>query len=123
MSKLRLEACLWGAGTALVELPSYFVAKTCRLSGCDPDDAGDRKKRDDLLKIFDKIFDSAFLPSTREEFQKKVMGKSAGTFFLILAYASVSTLLELESTYILNQCVNILQSIFQILHLLDSKSI
>ncbi|KAH8356209.1 hypothetical protein KR200_008083 [Drosophila serrata] len=39
MSKVRLEAFLWGAGTALGELPPYFMAKAARLSGYDPDDA------------------------------------------------------------------------------------
>lgn len=32
MSKVRLEAMMWGAGTALGELPPYFVARTSRLS-------------------------------------------------------------------------------------------
>ncbi|XP_017869540.1 PREDICTED: vacuole membrane protein 1 [Drosophila arizonae] len=39
MSKVRLEAFLWGAGTALGELPPYFMAKAARMSGYDPDDA------------------------------------------------------------------------------------
>lgn len=39
MSKVRLEAFLWGAGTALGELPPYFMAKAARLSGYDPEDA------------------------------------------------------------------------------------
>ncbi|GBP02014.1 Vacuole membrane protein 1, partial [Eumeta japonica] len=39
MSKVRFEAFLWGAGTALGELPPYFMAKAARLSGYDPDDA------------------------------------------------------------------------------------
>ncbi|XP_054728885.1 vacuole membrane protein 1 [Anastrepha obliqua] len=39
MSKVRMEAFLWGAGTALGELPPYFMAKAARLSGYDPDDA------------------------------------------------------------------------------------
>lgn len=33
MSKVRFEAFLWGAGTALGELPPYFMAKAARLSG------------------------------------------------------------------------------------------
>ncbi|KAK4337091.1 hypothetical protein RND71_043841 [Anisodus tanguticus] len=32
MSKVRLEAFMWGAGTALGELPPYFMARTARLS-------------------------------------------------------------------------------------------
>lgn len=33
MSKVRLEAFMWGAGTAFGELPPYFMAKAARLSG------------------------------------------------------------------------------------------
>ncbi|XP_072503004.1 vacuole membrane protein 1 isoform X4 [Notamacropus eugenii] len=38
MSKVRLEACMWGAGTAIGELPPYFMARAARLSGAEPDD-------------------------------------------------------------------------------------
>ncbi|EDO42085.1 predicted protein [Nematostella vectensis] len=38
MSKVRLEAFMWGAGTALGELPPYFMARAARLSGVEPDD-------------------------------------------------------------------------------------
>ncbi|XP_076369254.1 vacuole membrane protein 1-like isoform X2 [Tachypleus tridentatus] len=38
MSKVRLEAFMWGAGTALGELPPYFMAKAARLSGVETDD-------------------------------------------------------------------------------------
>lgn len=50
MSKVRFEAFLWGAGTALGELPPYFMAKAARLSGYDPDDADDLKEFDELQK-------------------------------------------------------------------------
>lgn len=33
MRKVRVEAMLWGAGTALGELPPYFMARAARLSG------------------------------------------------------------------------------------------
>lgn len=33
VSKVRLESFLWGAGTAIGELPPYFMARTARLSG------------------------------------------------------------------------------------------
>ncbi|ELU13732.1 hypothetical protein CAPTEDRAFT_169211 [Capitella teleta] len=33
MSKVRLEAFMWGAGTAIGELPPYFMARAARLSG------------------------------------------------------------------------------------------
>lgn len=38
MSKVRLEAFMWGAGTALGELPPYFMARAARMSGIDADD-------------------------------------------------------------------------------------
>lgn len=38
MSKVRLEAFMWGAGTALGELPPYFMARAARLSGQKLDD-------------------------------------------------------------------------------------
>lgn len=38
MSKVRLEAFMWGAGTAIGELPPYFMARTARLSGQELDD-------------------------------------------------------------------------------------
>lgn len=50
MSKVRLEAFLWGAGTALGELPPYFMARAARLSGYDPDDAEDLQEFEELQK-------------------------------------------------------------------------
>ncbi|CAL1529190.1 unnamed protein product [Lymnaea stagnalis] len=38
MSKVRLEAIMWGAGTAIGELPPYFMARAARLSGTDLED-------------------------------------------------------------------------------------
>ncbi|XP_028143679.1 vacuole membrane protein 1 isoform X1 [Diabrotica virgifera virgifera] len=49
MSKVRLEAMCWGAGTALGELPPYFMARAARLSGIDPDD------EDEDLKAFEEL--------------------------------------------------------------------
>ncbi|KAK9500720.1 hypothetical protein O3M35_001932 [Rhynocoris fuscipes] len=54
MRKIHLEAIMWGAGTALGELPPYFMAKAARLSGHDPDDDddddGDLKEFEELQK-------------------------------------------------------------------------
>ena len=33
---MRLEAFCWGAGTAIGELPPYFMARAARLSGSEP---------------------------------------------------------------------------------------
>ncbi|GJQ85276.1 hypothetical protein Trydic_g23175 [Trypoxylus dichotomus] len=49
MSKVRLESMCWGAGTALGELPPYFMARAARLSGIDPDD------EDDELAEFEQL--------------------------------------------------------------------
>ncbi|VDP04580.1 unnamed protein product [Soboliphyme baturini] len=38
MNKVRLESFMWGTGTALGELPPYFMARAARLSGEEPDD-------------------------------------------------------------------------------------
>jgi len=62
LSKVRLEAICWGAGTALGELPPYFMARAARLSGIDPDDEDDelaefeelQKKKQEELTIVDK---------------------------------------------------------------------
>ena len=36
LSKVRVEAFCWGAGTAIGELPPYFMARAARLSGTLP---------------------------------------------------------------------------------------
>ncbi|VDL64376.1 unnamed protein product [Nippostrongylus brasiliensis] len=38
VAKVRVESLLWGAGTAIGELPPYFMARAARLSGEEPDD-------------------------------------------------------------------------------------
>lgn len=87
MSKVRLESFLWGAGTALGELPPYFMARAARLSGYDPEDAEDlqefeelQKKRElgEKLNLFEK------LKLLMERIVERV------GFFGILACASVS---------------------------------
>uniref|UniRef100_A0A3Q2GJU4 Vacuole membrane protein 1 n=1 Tax=Cyprinodon variegatus TaxID=28743 RepID=A0A3Q2GJU4_CYPVA len=66
MSKVRLEACMWGAGTAIGELPPYFMARAARLSGSDPDDE-DYQKFEEMLdqtesaQIPNPLFDLAGL--------------------------------------------------------------
>lgn len=60
MSKVRFEAFLWGAGTALGELPPYFMARASRLSGTGYQDFDDlqelenRKIHGDKLKLFER---------------------------------------------------------------------
>ncbi|NXE06132.1 VMP1 protein, partial [Lophotis ruficrista] len=38
ISKVRLEACMWGAGFFIGELPPYFMARAAFFSGAEPDD-------------------------------------------------------------------------------------
>ncbi|KQS43814.1 uncharacterized protein Dere_GG26771 [Drosophila erecta] len=59
LAKVRPEALLWGIGTALGELPPYFVARRARLSGKELDGAeGDKlldgKRMSGKLGIFDR---------------------------------------------------------------------
>lgn len=81
MSKIRLEAVMWGAGTALGELPPYFMAKAARLSGTEVDDE-DLEKLEEIISsegtdIFTRI--KRFVPALVER-----VG-----FFGILACASI----------------------------------
>lgn len=50
MQKVKIESVMWGAGTALGELPPYFMARASRLSGYDPDDEDDLKEFEELQK-------------------------------------------------------------------------
>jgi hypothetical protein len=66
VSKVRLEALMWGAGTALGELPPYFMARAARLSGQEPDDEeyaeylayvqGNGNQTEMVRNYFDRIF-------------------------------------------------------------------
>jgi len=49
MNKVRLEAFMWGAGTAIGELPPYFMARAAALSGSDPDNE-DLEELEELLE-------------------------------------------------------------------------
>lgn len=90
MSKVRLEAFLWGAGTALGELPPYFMAKASRLSGYDPDDADDLKDFEELNKKKEMGVELSWLERAKI-FMERVVERVG--FFGILACASVSKLI------------------------------
>lgn len=91
MSKVRLEAFLWGAGTALGELPPYFMAKASRLSGYDPDDADDLKEFEELNKKRELGVQLSLLDKAKVFMERAV--ERIG-FFGILACASVSCILN-----------------------------
>uniref|UniRef100_A0A8C2K319 Vacuole membrane protein 1 n=1 Tax=Cyprinus carpio TaxID=7962 RepID=A0A8C2K319_CYPCA len=83
MSKVRLEACMWGAGTAIGELPPYFMARAARLSGADPDDE-DYEEFEEMLEQAQSAQDFA----TRGKLAVQNMVQKVG-FFGILACASI----------------------------------
>ncbi|XP_055935579.1 vacuole membrane protein 1-like isoform X2 [Argiope bruennichi] len=83
MSKVRLEAFMWGLGTALGELPPYFMAKAARLSGQDPDD----EDFEELLQLKrNKPGEQSFYDRAKLTIQNLV--ERVG-FFGILACASI----------------------------------
>ena len=58
MAKIRWESLAWGFGTALGELPPYFMARAARITGMDPDEELEeftqllqRKKRHDSSQL------------------------------------------------------------------------
>ncbi|KAG7471297.1 hypothetical protein MATL_G00123020 [Megalops atlanticus] len=83
ISKVRLEACMWGAGTAIGELPPYFMARAARLSGAEPDDE-DYEEFEEMLEQAETAQDFA----TRAKLAIQNMVQRVG-FFGILACASI----------------------------------
>ncbi|KAL0973269.1 hypothetical protein UPYG_G00201250 [Umbra pygmaea] len=83
VSKVRLEACMWGAGTAIGELPPYFMARAARLSGADPDDE-DYQEFEEMLEQAESAQDFV----TRAKLGVQNMVQKVG-FFGILACASI----------------------------------
>ncbi|KAM6945955.1 vacuole membrane protein 1-like [Aplochiton taeniatus] len=83
ISKVRLEACMWGAGTAIGELPPYFMARAARLSGADPDDE-DYEEFEEMLEQAETAQDFV----TRAKLGVQNMVQRIG-FFGILACASI----------------------------------
>uniref|UniRef100_A0A3P8UQS5 Vacuole membrane protein 1 n=1 Tax=Cynoglossus semilaevis TaxID=244447 RepID=A0A3P8UQS5_CYNSE len=83
MSKVRLEACMWGAGTAIGELPPYFMARAARLSGADPDDE-DYEEFEEMLEKAEGAQDFA----SRAKLGVQHLVQKVG-FFGILTCASI----------------------------------
>lgn len=50
MWKVKVEAFMWGAGTALGELPPYFMARTATLSG-QKDDFSDDETEEEVAEM------------------------------------------------------------------------
>ncbi|KAK5887975.1 hypothetical protein CesoFtcFv8_016524 [Champsocephalus esox] len=83
LSKVRLEACMWGTGTAIGELPPYFMARAARLSGADPDDE-DYQKIEEILDQTQPAQD--FASRAKVAIQKLIQRVG---FFGILVCASI----------------------------------
>ncbi|XP_026466447.1 vacuole membrane protein 1-like isoform X2 [Ctenocephalides felis] len=86
MSKVRVEAFLWGAGTALGELPPYFMARAARLSGYDPSDADDLAEFEELQRKKSEGTSLSLVDRAKLEVERLV--EKVG-FFGILACASI----------------------------------
>lgn len=89
MSKVRLEAFLWGLGTALGELPPYFMARAARLSGIDPSNTDDEFKEIEELKRRQAAGEQIGLMDRVKIVMESVVERVG--FFGILACASVRT--------------------------------
>lgn len=81
MSKVRLEAFMWGAGTALGELPPYFMARAARLSEHDGEDT-------DYERIEEVLHSQKKDPLTRAKKAVHRLVQRVG-FFGILICASI----------------------------------
>nr|CAB3267617.1 vacuole membrane protein 1 [Phallusia mammillata] len=84
ISKVRLEAFMWGAGTALGELPPYFMARAATLSGIDPDD----EDYEEAAQMFEADSPDDDSISTRVKIGMKKLVQKVG-FFGILLCASI----------------------------------
>merc|ERR1719510_839507 len=84
MSKVRVEAFCWGAGTALGELPPYFMARAHRLSGYDSDE-----EEDEFEELQEKIANNEEMSwFDRAKLGVERLVEKVG-FFGILACASI----------------------------------
>ncbi|XP_036596218.1 vacuole membrane protein 1-like [Trichosurus vulpecula] len=83
LSKVRLEACMWGVGTAIGELPPYFMARAARLSEPEADDEDFEK----FVKMLEEDESPQNVASWTKQAVQNII-KKAG-FFGILACASV----------------------------------
>ncbi|KAM7067578.1 vacuole membrane protein 1 isoform 2-T2 [Molossus nigricans] len=83
ISKVRIEACMWGVGTAIGELPPYFMARAARLSGAEPDDE-EYQEFEEMLEHAEAAQDFA----SRAKLAVQNLVQKVG-FFGILACASI----------------------------------
>jgi len=111
MRKVRVEAMLWGAGTALGELPPYFMARAARISG--QSSKSDDFDQEDLreLEALEALENGKNVPFLmRIKLTMKQFVEKAG-FWGILACASVrivQIIYHSNSNFPLSRCAEIL---------------
>ncbi|GAB2266623.1 meiotic spindle pole body protein Kms1 [Dionaea muscipula] len=81
LPQVQLEAILWGVGTALGELPPYFISRAARLSG---------SKLDPMEELDDSSTDNGALNTRLKQIKRWLISHSQYlNFFTILLLASV----------------------------------
>ena len=84
LSKVRVEAFCWGAGTAIGELPPYFMARAARLSGSEPSE-----EEEEFLELQEKLkHPEKMTRFERAKYSVQQLVEKVG-FFGILACASI----------------------------------
>ena len=84
LSKVRVEAFCWGAGTAIGELPPYFMARAARLSGSEPSE-----EEEEFLELQEKLKNPDQMTRfERAKYSVQQLVEKVG-FFGILACASI----------------------------------
>jgi len=84
LAKVRVEAFCWGAGTAIGELPPYFMARAARLSGSEPGE-----DTEEFLELQEKLKNPEKMTRfERAKYSVQQLVEKVG-FFGILACASI----------------------------------
>jgi len=84
ISKVRVEAFCWGAGTAIGELPPYFMARAARLSGSEPGE-----DTEEFLELQEKLkHPESMTKFEKAKYKVQQLVEKVG-FFGILACASI----------------------------------
>jgi len=95
LGKVYLEAMMWGVGTAIGELPPYFMARASRLSGHDPDDEDeDLQEFEDLQKRMKESPESLSLLDKTKIFIENMV-KKVGFFGILLCSSFPNPLFDL----------------------------
>lgn len=92
VKKVRLEAFMWGAGTAIGELPPYYLARSAMLTGVDPDDE-DYEEAAQKIESMANSDDNTFY--TRVMKVMKSLVEKAGFFGIMLAASIPNPLFDL----------------------------